>query len=230
MGADPVSDAVTEEVVSIAIRGDDSGFHELVALVEALLLASPGPTTPTEIAWAAQASPTDIERVLKILEISSGKGWVLHRHGAQVQLATAPRFARQVRRLLGIERETRLSSAALETLAIVAYQQPVTRSAIEGVRGVDSTAVLATLISRGLIESLGRSDAPGQPFEYVTTPVFLRHFGLQSLSQLPDLGSIDGAGLGDLLRQKVTEATQENAELELVSTLSSPSTGELANP
>jgi segregation and condensation protein B len=123
-----------------------------------------------------------------------------------------------------------LSNAALETLAIVAYRQPVTRSAIEGVRGVDSTAVLATLLSRGLVESLGRSDAPGQPYEYVTTPAFLRHFGMQSLDQLPELGSVDGIGLGELLQTRIAQAVNGEPELELAGTMSAPSTGELANP
>jgi segregation and condensation protein B len=91
-----------------------------------------------------------------------------------------------------LEREARLSTAALETLAIVAYQQPVTRAEIEGVRGVDCAGVLTTLLSRGLIEAVGRLSAPGNPFQYGTTPDFLLHFGLRSLAELPPLGQIEG--------------------------------------
>ena len=109
-----------------------------------------------------------------------------------VQLTTAPRFAEYVRRFLGLERQSRLSAAALETLAIVAYRQPVTRSEIESVRGVDCTGVLATLLQRSLIEAIGRGETPGNPNLYGTTPEFLMHFGLGSLDELPPLGDVNG--------------------------------------
>lgn len=93
-----------------------------------------------------------------------------------------------IERLLGLEATAHLSQAALEVLAIVAYQQPVTRPHIDSVRGVNSESVLGTLLRHGLIDEAGRSDGPGRPILYVTTPEFLQHFGLASLADLPPLG------------------------------------------
>jgi segregation and condensation protein B len=165
---------------------------ERVALIEALLLAAVEPPTVEELAQGAGLATAEIEASLTELELREDRGWVIQRHGQTVQLATAPRFAAYVRRFLKLEREARLSSAALETLAIVAYQQPVTRSEIEGIRGVDSAGVLATLHSRNLIDAVGRLPSPGHPIQYGTTPDFLRHFGLRSVAELPPLGQVDG--------------------------------------
>jgi segregation and condensation protein B len=165
---------------------------ELIALLEALLLVASNPATPEELAHGAGVECHRIEAALIELEQAHDRGWVVQRHGERVQLATAPRFAPQVRRFLGLEREARLSTAALETLAIVAYQQPVTRAEIEAVRGVDCAGVITTLLSRGLIETVGRIAAPGNPFQYGTTPEFLLHFGLRSLADLPPLGQVEG--------------------------------------
>ena len=104
-----------------------------------------------------------------------------------VQIGTAPNLATVVRQFLGQERTFRLSQAALETVALVAYRQPVTRSDIEAVRGVDSSGVLQTLLARGVIEPVGRLPTVGTPLLYATTPDFLRMFGLTSLTELPRL-------------------------------------------
>ena len=182
---------------------------ERLALIEALLLAAVAPPTVEELAQGAGLTPAEVDAVLTEFESREDRGWVLQRHGATVQLATAPRFAAHVRRFLGLEREARLSTAALETLAIVAYQQPVTRSEIEAVRGVDSAGVLSTLHARGLIEAVGRLSTPGTPIQYGTTPEFLRHFGLRSLAELPPLGQVDGRDAGAAL-----EAAAAASELE----------------
>ena len=204
---------------------------ELPVLLEALLLAAPGAVSLHELSAASGWPDTAVREALSQLETSAEHGWVLQRHGQSVQLATNPNFAEQVRRLLGFEREARLSAAALETLAIVAYQQPVTRSAIEAIRGVDSSGVLTTLMSRALVEPKQRMDLPGQPFEYRTTPVFLQHFGIRSLSDLPDLSGPDGADLGHALSTAVEEAERPEPDLELAGTMiQQASTGELANP
>lgn len=166
--------------------------RELAALIEALLLVAPEPPTVAQLAHGAGVSAEAVETALAQLAADATRGWVIQCHKETVQLATAPRFARYVRRFLGLDREARLSAAAIETLAIVAYRQPVTRTEIEAVRGVDCAGVLATLHSRGLIEPVGRIAAPGSPFQYGTTPEFLRHFGLGSLAELPPLGEIDG--------------------------------------
>lgn len=162
------------------------------ALLEALLLAAPEPSAAAELALGAGLSEEEVLDTLRELGSHKDRGWVVQEHAGRWQLGTAPRFASQVRRFLKLDREARLSSAALETLAIVAYQQPVTRAEIEAVRGVDSSGVLATLHARSLIESVGRLPTVGNPIQYGTTPDFLRHFGLRSLADLPPLGEIEG--------------------------------------
>lgn len=104
---------------------------------------------------------------------------------AQVQLTTAPEASSAVETFLGLEATQKLSRAALETLTIVAYRQPVSRPAIESIRGVNSEYILRGLLTRGLIEELGRADSPGRPILYGTTQDFLLYFGLSSLSDLP---------------------------------------------
>ncbi len=165
---------------------------ELEALIEALLLVAPQPVTTEELARGAGVHVAHVEAALAALEATSDRGWVIQRHRGTVQLASAPRFAGHIRRFLGLDREARLSAAALETLAIIAYQQPVTRAEIEAVRGVDCAGVLATLHGRGLIEATGRLPTVGNPIQYGTTPDFLRHFGLSSLDALPPLGEVEG--------------------------------------
>lgn len=179
---------------------------ELAALIEALLLVAPEPATVEQLASGAGVAAADVETALAALEGGDGRGWFLQRHRDTVQLATHPRFAVQVRRFLGLERETRLSAPALETLAIVAYQQPVTRAEVEAVRGVDCSGVLATLHGRGLIESVGRLDTVGHPLQYGTTPAFLRHFGLRSLDALPPLGEVEGRNAEVVLASVVAAA------------------------
>jgi segregation and condensation protein B len=178
----------------------------LVALVEALLLVAPEPVTVGQLAEGAGVIPEQIVEALEQIDAASDRGWVMQRHAETVQLTTAPRFARYVRRFLRLDRETKLSSAALEALAIVAYEQPVTRAEIEAVRGVDSSGVIATLLSRGLIEFVGRLQGAGNPFQYGTTPAFLMHFGLRSLSDLPALGNVGGRDAATALKAAVAEA------------------------
>ncbi len=182
---------------------------ELVALIEALLLVAPEPPTVAELAAAAAVTPPRIDEAMTDMARDQGRGWIVQRHGDHIHLATAPRFARHVSAFLGLEREGRLSSAALETLAIIAYQQPVTRAEIDAVRGVDSSGVLATLHARELIEPVARLAAIGNPFQYGTTVSFLRLFGLASLADLPPLGSLDGADGRNLLEMAMAGAGQD---------------------
>ncbi len=103
------------------------------------------------------------------------------------QLCTLPAYAGEIRRALELRRNTPLTPAALEVLAIIAYNQPVTRAFVEQVRGVDSSSVVTSLVEKGLVEEAGRLELPGRPISYRTTPAFLRCFGLGSLGELPDV-------------------------------------------
>lgn len=172
-------------------RGSQFTTPELAALVECLLLVASEPPSTTELAISAEVDTAQIEAAIAHLLMQADRGWIVQRHGDRIQLATAPRFAEHIRRFLGMDREAKLSSAALEALAIIAYQQPATRTELEAIRGVDCSGVLATLHARSLIESVGKRATLGNPIEYGTTAQFLRHFGLASLADLPDLGVIE---------------------------------------
>lgn len=195
---------------ALLLAADD----DLLALVEALLFVAPEPPTIAQLAQASGVAIAAIESAIEQMTRVNNRGWVVLRHHDTVQLASAPRFAEPIRRFLGLERETRLSGAALETVAIIAYRQPVTRAEIEAVRGVDCAGVLATLHGRGLIEAVGRVESVGHPIQYGTTPGFLRHFGLQSLADLPPLGEVEGRDARVLLEAAMVEADPADALTE----------------
>lgn len=158
----------------------------LQAMVEGILFVASGPVSSGRLAKLLDTSPAVIETVLKTLdEDYESRGFRLQRSGSYVQLTTAPECSPAVERFLGLEVTSRLSQAAQEVLAIVAYMQPVTRPQIDSIRGVNSDSSLRTLLNQGLIEEVGRIDKPGRPILYSTTPDFLQHFGLNSLDELP---------------------------------------------
>lgn len=164
----------------------------LSARLEALLFVSSGAVTASQLAAALELSSSDVEAGLDELEslyIRNGmqRGLRLQRHQGRVQLTTAGEITPWIERFLGLEAVSRLSHAALEALAIVAYQEPVTRPFIDSIRGVNSDGVLKSLLSKGLIQEIGRADSPGRPILYSTTTDFLQHFGLSSLADLPPL-------------------------------------------
>lgn len=160
----------------------------LQARLEALLFVAPEAVPPGQLAEALNVTPRELEKALEQMEQDyAGRGLRLQRHRGRVQLTSAPEAAPLVERFLNLEATTRLSQAALETLAIVAYQQPVTRPQIDSIRGVNSDAVMKNLLSKGLVDEGGRSEGPGRPILYTTTPEFLQHFGLASLKDLPPL-------------------------------------------
>jgi segregation and condensation protein B len=155
--------------------------------LEALLFVAERPLRRREIAALAGADATTVDALLGDLEVSlRERGIRLLIDGDQVELATAPEAGALVARYVGAD-AVRLSPASLETLAIVAYRQPVTRGAIERIRGVDSDYTVRSLLHRRLIVELGRSEAPGRPFLYGTGFDFLERFGLTSLEELPPL-------------------------------------------
>jgi segregation and condensation protein B len=168
----------------------------LAAKLEAMLFVTAEPASIQQLAAALDVNPSVVERGLKELDDSlRARGLRLQRNGGRVQLTTAPETAGLIERFLGLESTTHLSRAALETLAIIAYQQPVTRPQVDAVRGVNSDSMMKSLLSKGLIFESGRTDGPGRPILYSTTPEFLQHFGLNSITELPSLGApVDGDG------------------------------------
>lgn len=175
---------------------------ELRAVIEALLFAAPGPVRLEQLALAADANPTQVAPLLAELEaeyLRASRGFVLVELAEGYQLRTRPEHAEWVRRLHN-SRPTRLSRAALEALAIIAYQQPVTRADIDYLRGVDSGGVIKSLLDKRLVRIVGKKDIPGRPLLYGTSREFLEFFGLRSLSDLPTL-------------KEFTELTKESESL-----------------
>ena len=182
---DPEEAAALERLVGAA---PGPGAAELsVAQLEALLFVAERPLGRREIATLAGVDGETVDARLGDLEVVlRERGIRVLASGERVQLATAPEAGTLIARYVGIE-GVRLSPAALETLAIVAYRQPVTRGLIERIRGVDSDYVVRGLLHRRLIAELGRADSPGRPYLYGTTFEFLERFGLTSLDELPAL-------------------------------------------
>ena len=160
--------------------------------LEALLFVAAEPVATAQLAVALDVAPSVIERGLNELDAAlSDRGLRLQRHAGRVQLTTAPQLAELIERFLGLEATTHLSRAALETLAIIAYQQPVTRPQIDSIRGVNSDSMMKSLLHKGLILETGRADGPGRPILYSTTPEFLQHFGLNSILEMPALAKAE---------------------------------------
>ena len=156
--------------------------------IEGLLFVAAEPVATTSLAEALDVAPSMIEAALQELESSlQTRGLRLQRHSGRVQLTTAPQLAATIERFLGVEATTDLTRAALETLAIIAYQQPVTHPQIDSIRGVNSDSMLMSLLNKGLIIESGRADGPGRPILYSTAPEFLQHFGINSITELPPI-------------------------------------------
>ena len=161
----------------------------LKALIESLIFVSQEPLTLDRLGTVVEGVPAaEIEAAVEELirdHDAEGRGVHIIRAGGGWLFATKPAHDREVRRLLQIERKNRLSSAGLETLAAIAYRQPVTQSEVSAIRGVDSTGALKTLLEKKLIKIVGRKKAPGNPLVYRTSDEFLLYLGLDSLEGLP---------------------------------------------
>jgi segregation and condensation protein B len=181
-------------VGSANIEPDAAGSHTeaeaVPVLIEALLFVADQPIEANALARALEITSVQARRALDQLAESlrdEARGVRLQLGPDGAQLVTAPETAAAVEHFLGLEASRRLSNAALETLAIVAYRQPVTRHVIDQIRGVDSGGALATLRARNLIEAIGRAPGPGRPVLFTTTQRFLEHFGLERAQDLPAL-------------------------------------------
>ncbi|MDK1028983.1 MAG: SMC-Scp complex subunit ScpB [Anaerolineae bacterium] len=160
----------------------------LATRIEAILFVAVEPVSPKQISSVLDATLVEVNQAVKDLEESyKQSGLRLQHHSGRIQLTTAPDTSEAIENYLGLEAISRLSRAALETLAIIAYKQPVTRPQVDSIRGVNSDGVMRSLLSKGLIQEGGRAEGPGRPVLYSTTPDFLQHFGLNSLTELPPL-------------------------------------------
>lgn len=161
---------------------------QLESAVLAVLFSVGEPLAPSRLAEALETKEEVVRSLLEhlrdTLEAQAGAFQILNLNG-QYQLATREEHTGLIRRVMNQRRSVPLSQAALEVLAAVAYNQPVTRAYVEQVRGVDSSSIIASLVEKGLLEEAGRLELPGRPICYQTTPNFLRTFGLSSLEELP---------------------------------------------
>lgn len=164
--------------------------EELIAAFEAVLFAGGEPISLDRLAQVFEISPETVVAIMDELSEKykqNGSGLVIVRLENSYQMATDEKYAPYIKKVFDIKRRTPLSAAALEVLAVVAYNQPVTRSFVEQVRGVDCSGVISTLVEKELIEERGRLELPGKPLLYGTTKNFLRCFSMSDLSELPPL-------------------------------------------
>jgi segregation and condensation protein B len=160
---------------------------ELLPIVEAVLFVADAPIEIAALARTVNAPRGEVERALdQLAEQCHDRGVRVQRSGELVQLVSAPQTASWVERFLGLEHPP-LTNASLETLAIIAYRQPMTRAGLEAVRGVDCDGPVRTLMARGLIEEIGRAPLPGNPVLFGTTMKFLEYFGIEKPDDLPPL-------------------------------------------
>ena len=182
-----MTDDVAEDVMAAPASEDEPARELTETQLEALLFVAERPLSRREIATLAGVDRTTVDALLGDLEVSlRDRGIRVLVAGDRVELATASDAGALIARYVGVD-AVRLSPASLETLAIVAYRQPVTRSAVERIRGVDSDYTLRSLLHRRLLVELGRSDGPGRPILYGTGFEFLERFGLTTLDDLPPL-------------------------------------------
>ncbi len=163
---------------------------KLPCAIEAILFVAGEPVNVADLAHALDMTVAEISPVLDALRDEYDKnqrGLKLNRFGMSVQLATRPDYAPQIERLLQPVQKQSLSQAAMETLSIIAYRQPVTKSEIEAVRGVKCDYSITSLMNKGLIQEEGRRESLGRPILYGTTEAFLSHFGIETLDDLPVL-------------------------------------------
>ena len=182
-----MTEDVAEDVLAAAAPNDEPARELTETQLEALLFVAERPLSRREIATLAGVDRATVDALLGDLEVSlRDRGIRVLVAGDRVELATASEAGALIARYVGVD-AVRLSPASLETLAIVAYRQPVTRSAVERIRGVDSDYTLRSLLHRRLLVELGRSDGPGRPILYGTGFEFLERFGLTTLDDLPPL-------------------------------------------
>ena len=167
---------------------ESNGSLPLSAQLESLLFVTAEPALLATLAEALAVTRAEVESALRSLaEEYAQRGLQILRFGDRIHLTTSPRAAAVVEKFLGLGHTTSLSKAALETLAILAYRQPLTRPQVDAIRGVNCDSVLQSLLAKGLVEEIGRTEGPGRPILYGLTTTALQHFGLSSVEDLPPL-------------------------------------------
>jgi segregation and condensation protein B len=185
----PVStrNGAAEASTLVLLYPSEAADSTLGAHLVAVLFAAAGPVSPDDAARILDISSERLDEVCNLLDREPPTGLVLQRYEGRLQLITAPSSAAILERFLGSPPPVRLSRAALEALAVIAYRQPVTRGEIDAVRGVNSDSAVATLLGRGLVTEVGRRETVGRPTLLAVTPECLQYLGLRSLSELPPL-------------------------------------------
>ena len=172
--------------------------EKLKLVIESILFVADDPVEIGSLARVAARREQDVSEALELIaEEYRARGMRIQRTGTAVQMVTAPEASPFVEQFLGVDEDQRISHAALETLAIIAYKQPISRQVIEAIRGVNCDRALASLKARGLVTEVGRASTAGRPYQYGTTFRFLEHFGLEKPGDLPQLPEIaQEAGVG----------------------------------
>ena len=192
--------------------------RDIEQAIEAILFAAGYPVRYDKLAEVLGLAVKDVKNITKKMaahfeEAETYHGILLLLYPTTCQLTTKEQYAPYIREALGIRRGGNLSASSMEVLAVVAYNQPVTRSFVDLVRGVDSSYAVSSLLDKGLIEAAGRLDAPGRPMLYVTTDKFLRVFGINSLDELPETEALSVAA-AQTEQAETAEKTEEELALE----------------
>lgn len=205
----------TKNTRQVQQNSEAEHITRLITATESLLFVSGRPLYYTEIRKLLDVDDTRLALVLNTLAEqleSQGRGIRLQRQESQVQLVTAPENARYIAALLGLPMTARLTTAAMETLAVISYRQPMTRAQIEAVRGVNSDRALASLIQHSLVAEVGRAQTVGRPALFATTSEFLQQFGLTNLNELPHVEqAVPDASPGEKGRSEQTKVVVQTA-------------------
>lgn len=193
---------------------------EIRAGIEAILFANGEPVQIDKIAQALEEEETIVQNEIENLTqeyTEENRGIMIVRLNNSYQLCSKKKYAENIRKIMDLKRNTPLSQAALEVLAVIAYNQPVTKAFVEQVRGVDCSGVIGSLTTKGLIQEAGRLELPGRPLLYATTDVFLRSFQIENLEQLPEIPQKKTEKEEDKNEENKNENTeeQENKDIEL---------------
>ncbi len=198
----------------------ENAVEEFESVLEAILFAAGHPVAYAKLAEIFEMSPSLLkEKVIAFSEVYNNavpeRGILLLTYDDSCQLCSKEKFLPHIRAALGIRRSGTLSNSSIEVLAIIAYNQPVTRAYVDAVRGVDSAYAVSSLLERNLIEAVGRLDAPGRPMLYGTTADFLRCFGLSSLSELPGVSSEEAADILARMRRSAMDPEVDENQISI---------------